>query len=243
MKKNNIGKGIVCLLLAVIIFLTATGKFNVTLFAGIPTNKLVWTIILAVLGIGSLISFSWDGVIIAGGILVKMYDTQLGFEISTPVLIIIMILLIAACNAFFDKPEKKIMKHTVIDGNGSYIEKHNGDSDSGEILYYKNRFNGMTKYVNSENLKEVTIDSRFGGFELYLKDAKVPSGQLILDINAKCSGVEIYIPHNWTVVNNMRTIMCGVEESPRCLEEGETSPVELIITGKADKSGIEIARV
>lgn len=243
MKKNNITKGIVCILLAVIIFLAATGKLNITLFAGIPTNKLVWTIILAVLGIGSLISCSWEGVIIAGGILVKMYDTQLGFEISTPILIIIMILLIIACNSFFDRPDKKIMKQTVIDGKGSYIEKRNEDSDNGEILYYRNRFNGMTKYINSENLKEITVDSRFGGFELYLKDALVPSGQVVLDIRAKCSGIEIYIPHNWTVVNNMRTIMCGVEESPRCLEEGETSPVELIITGKADKSGIDIKRV
>lgn len=246
MKRTKIMWGLVCLAVAALIILTATGVLSFSIFSGITTAKLVWTIIVGFFFIGSLISLSFEGIVITGGILLKMYESVLGFEISIPILIIVMILLIIAYNLLV--PER-IRHHK--NSCGPHKHYHHGEEhwetsvseEDGERIYVKNSFNGMTKYINSKNFKEAVVDNSFGGFEIYFNNAEVPDGKAVLEMNSRFGGVEIYIPRNWKVLNNMRSQMGGVEEQPMVLAEGEVPPVELNLCGSCAFSGIEIIRL
>lgn len=250
MKRKNIFWGIVCLALAVLIILSTTGVLSIPLFAGISTGKLIWTLVFTIILIGSLASLSIEGIIIPAGILVKMYETQIGISISVPLLIIVMILLIMACH--FLIPSGKI-KHPCSSRPHPHPHPHPGSNPEtwskevidgdGECIRMKSTFNGVTKYINSTNFKRAEIDAAFCGFEIYMNQAKVPSGQAEIYMDSKFSGIDLYIPYNWKVVNHVDAVMGAVEESPMILPEGETYPVELVLTGHTAFSGVSIKRI
>ncbi len=52
---------------------------------------------------------------------------------------------------------------------------------------------------------------RFGGMEVYLDNASLLNGKGIIKIDSSFSGVELYIPKDWTVRNNLRVAMGAVE--------------------------------
>lgn len=255
MKRKNIFWGIVCLALAVLIILSTTGVLSIPLFAGISTGKLIWTLILTIVLIGSLASLSIEGIIIPAGILVKMYETQLGISISVPLLIIVMILLIMASHLLIPfgkikhpcssrpQPHPQPHPHPHPDKNNPETWSKEVIDGDGECIRMKSAFNGVTKYINSTNFKRAEIDASFCGFQIYLNQAKAPSGQAEIYMDSKFSGIDLYIPYNWKVVNHVDAVMGAVEESPMILPEGETYPVELVLTGHTAFSGVSIKRI
>ena len=233
MKARNRLWGIVLLVVAVLVFLTATGLLSIPALTGISTAKLVWTIILGVILIGSIISFSYEGIIISAGILLKMYESYLGISISVPMLIIVMILLIVALN--FLIPEKARNRNKC--DNAVFSEEENAN-----YIYIKTKFNGTTKYIESKNLEEVEVEAAYGGCEIYMTRADAPSGKITMNLSIKGAGTDIYIPQNWRVVNNARFTLSGYDEDPIVLGEGEKPPVTLYLNGKVKQSGFSISR-
>ena len=98
MKKKNVLWGILCLGLAVVIILSVAGVLSIPIFAGISTGKLIATVILGIIFLSSLANLTIEAVIISGGVLLKLYEEQLGFHISVPMLILVIFLLIMAYN-------------------------------------------------------------------------------------------------------------------------------------------------
>lgn len=235
MKKGNRVLGIFLLVIAIAIFLTATGILNVPAFIGISTAKIVWTVILGAMFFGSLATQSYEGMIIAAGILLKMYEDYLGISISIPILIVVMILLIVALNCIF--PEKKGHHNRPNGGRDVYTEDENA-----EYIYVRTSFNGITKYIESKKLREVEVKASFGGCELYMTRADALNGEITMNLNVRGAGMDVYIPRNWKVVNDADLTMSGYDEDPIVLDEGETPPVTLHLIGKVRESGISVSR-
>lgn len=243
-------KGIACLVLAIVILLIVTGVINLPI-TGISTGKLIATIILGIIFIGTIISLSFDGTVIFGGILLKMYEKELGFHISVPVLIIVMILLLVAVDNLTPKKRKK-GTHTksYIDENGEVvIERDNSgleyveeSSEEGSHIYVRSRFNGICKYITSEDFQDAIIDSQFGGVELYFNNAKVPSRCAVVDLDTKFAGVEIHVPKNWRIERELRVSMGDYSEEPIVLEDGEEAPVVLVLEGHVEFGGVKVSR-
>lgn len=264
MKKGNIFKGVICLLLAIFVILLATGKLSFALFAGLSTAKLIWTIILGIIFIGTIISMEFDGSVIFGGILLKMYEDELGFHISVPMLILVMILLIMAINFLMPKKHHKNNREhhhgeTHTDDTGASEDYYLEDED-GSYIYARSRFTGISKYITSNNFEEAVIDSQFGGVELYFNNAKVPSGHALIELQTKFSGVEIYIPKHWKVVRELRVSMGDYHEDPMIPEStsyaenydemngnGTVTEVEPSVTihlvGHTEFGGVKINRI
>lgn len=248
MKTKNIIKGIICLAVAAVIILASAGYLNFAIFAGMSTLSLVASIIVAVIFVGAIIDRELDGIIIFGGVLLKLLETPLGLQIKIPVLIAVIVLLLMARHFLLPDRKSRLTVMTDEAGNCMYKEidsrsrEVNVSEEDGSYVYAKNRFSGIVKYINSFNFQKAQIDSRFGGVELYFNDAKVPSGHAELELDTKFSGVEIYVPRNWTIVNNLHCKM-GEIQVERMLLEGEESPVELVISGYTEFGGVEVKRI
>lgn len=248
MKKRNIFWGIICLALAALIILSVTGVFSIPFFAGISTGKFIVTIIMIIIIVSSLSNFSIEPVIIGLGVLLKLYEKELGISISIPILIAVIFLLIMAYHFLFPhrinhNPNQNHEHHDHNSNFGEQQFKTNVTEENGDFIEIRNNFNGITKYINSQNFCGGSVDSAFGGSEIYFTNAKVPSGHATLDLNVKFGGVSIYIPYNWKITSHVSAVMGAVNESPMVLKDGETYPVELELTGSVSFSGVDVKRI
>lgn len=249
MKNKNIGKGIVCLLVAAVIILASAGWLNFAIFAGMSAGRLVASIIIGVILIGAIIDKDLDAVIIFGGVLLKLLEKQLGLHIKITVLVAVIILLLMARNFIF--PKKKSSRLEAMDNvNGvNFITDENANGnrvsvseEDGSYIYEKNRFNGIVKYITSDNFKKAQIESQFGGVELYFNNAMVPDGHAEVELDTKFSGVDIYVPRHWTVVNNLHNKM-GDVSIDEMIDDAEGMPVELVLSGYTEFGGVKVIRI
>ena len=249
MKNRNIGKGIVCLLVAAVIIMASSEWLNFAIFTGLSTGRLVASIIIGVILIGAIIDKDFDAVIIFGGVLLKLLEKQLGLHIKIPVLIAVIILLLMARSFIFPKKKSSRLDimddgngvHLITDGNASGNRVSASEAD-GSYIYEKNRFNGIVKYITSDNFKKAQIDSQFGGVELYFNNAMVPDGHAEVELDTKFSGVDIYVPRHWTVVNNLHNKM-GDVSIDEMIDDAEGMPVELVLSGYTEFGGVKVNRI
>ena len=102
-------------------------------------------------------------------------------------------------------------------------------------------FNGTKKNINSNAFKKAVIDCKFCGMEVNMDNAVIQSGSAVIDLSVYFSGVDIYIPSNWHVVNNTDCSFGGVEEHhvSGVAEDGPT----LVMEGNVRFAGVEIYRI
>ena len=104
-----------------------------------------------------------------------------------------------------------------------------------------NRFSGAEKYIDSQNLKSVEIINKAGGMEVYLDNAKAAGDKVYMRIECIAGGMEIYVPKNWKVQNNIDCFV-GVVEEPADIDMA-VNDVTLVISGIVRAAGVEIIRV
>ena len=228
--------GIVCLALAVVVFLNSIGLFKVSFIPGVSTMKLVITVIVAYILLKSLLKFSYEGIIICCGILFKMYESLFGISVKLPVLILVMVLLILACECVFS-PGMKFKYEFKVDTEGKTCSEEDG------FYYIHNRFGDVTKYVNAEPFKGAVIDNAFGDVSFYFNGAIVEDGKAEIQVHNKFSDIVIYVPKNWVVKNQLRSIFGDTHEEPMTLEDGEAPEVELTVSGVSKFSDFNIRRL
>ena len=120
-----------------------------------------------------------------------------------------------------------------------YIPKDT-NYDSGERIYWKTKFGGSEKHIDSPNLVSVDIETKCGGTEVYMDKATAAGDTVAVRVNCTCGGVELYIPRNWHVENQVNCIM-GAVDIPA--EGNEVNYVRIVLTGQVKLGGIDITRV
>ena len=114
----------------------------------------------------------------------------------------------------------------------------------GEYVYIKAKYTGSVKYVTSQNLKAADIESTFAGLKVYLDNAQLANGYATVNIDASFGGVELYIPKEWTVVNDVTCTFAGSEEKgARGFQSYQNGDNTIVLKGNAKFSGISIYRV
>ena len=76
--------------------------------------------------------------------------------------------------------------------------------------------------------------------KVYFDRAHVGENGAVINIDASFSGIELYIPKTWKLVNNMNVSLAGVEEKN---SRNVTEEVTVTLTGDIKFSGIEIIYV
>ena len=208
-------------------------------FEGIGIGTIILTCFFAAMLIKGLMNLSFGGILFPTAFLAIIWDTELGIESLTPWPVLFAAFFgTIGLNLIFGKPkrivniEKKIKKFN--NGNTNYATI---DRESGQYVTANVKFGGLQKYIESEDLRRVDLTAHFGGAEIYLNNAKVPSGEAIVTLDCKCSGVEIYVPREWNVINKVDVMMGAVNLSGK---NTGASGVNLILIGNASLCGVDI---
>ncbi|MBS2905268.1 hypothetical protein KFV96_29570, partial [Klebsiella pneumoniae] len=61
-----------------------------------------------------------------------------------------------------------------------------------------------------------------------------------VQINATCSGIELFLPKEWTIENHISTTLSGIDEKNRNTPDGSAT---LLLIGEITLSGITITFV
>lgn len=97
---------------------------------------------------------------------------------------------------------------------------------------------GVNRKATSKELRGGDATAIMGGCEIDLRDASPAGGEASIDVFALWGGIEILVPGDWTVVNNVTPIMGGVEDSRKTVGSDPTK--RLVVKGLALMGGVEI---
>jgi predicted membrane protein len=115
--------------------------------------------------------------------------------------------------------------------------------DDMDVLNDNHIFGGGEYYVHSSNFKGGKIQAIFGGGKYDLSKSKLAEGIQVLDVNMIFGGIELIVPADWQVKNQVDSILGGfsIKNDGFHRPDSEFSG-QLIIKGSAIFGGGEIKR-
>ena len=76
--------------------------------------------------------------------------------------------------------------------------------------------------------------------KVYFDNSKIEENEAIVYIGARFAGVELYVPKEWNIINNVSCIFGGIDEKNKKEKLGDKN---LVLKGKASSAGIEITYI
>lgn len=233
MKSKSIYWGLFCIALAVVIAITQLG-----ILVDIGWLSIAATLLMLPLIIKSIIRREFFGVFIPLALIAMLFSKQLGIEnISNWALIGIAVLLIIGFSFIF--PGRKGQHNGEKHGFLNKSIKTETSNDEEVFLYSK--FGASVKYINSNNLRHVNIDSSFSGVKVYLDGATLSSDGVIIDVWSDFSGIELYVPKECQIENKVDCFLSGIDEEG--IKNYSTTGPIIKLNGKISFSGITIKYV
>ena len=236
------------------VFLILAGAYLVVSQMGylpkVGPFTLVFTIVCLAALVSSILHLSFGGILFPLAFIGIMYDQQLGITAITPWTILLAALLgTIGLNLLFGRFKKRHwhVHHKHHKGHwdvGISSDGKSGEGSSqnldGEWVHIRSSFSSVIRYVTSENLQTVDIEASFGAAQIYFDNAQIPSGQATVNIDSKFAGVELYVPHNWQVINHVVSSFGAVDEENQCTGERTAT---LMLEGSNSFGGITIIYV
>ncbi|WEV70819.1 LiaF-related protein [Lactobacillus sp. ESL0785] len=105
-----------------------------------------------------------------------------------------------------------------------------------EDVVVNQKLSDVSRYVHSQNLQSVTINSLMGDANVYLDAAQAATDTVLVNVNASMSDVSIYIPLSWCVDDQMMSTFGDVEINGTSNGGGPT----LVLTGNSKFSDVNI---
>lgn len=228
MKNKNVFMGVLLIAVAVFLILNQFGLIT----PGIGTGKLVMGVFFASLLVKGVREKNFFGIFFPIGFLWLIFDDVLGVhEISAGTTMIVALLLSIGFSYLFPQKqrlEKKEMKWEEYE-NGDKVGEHQRvvEETTENSVYCSNTFGATTKYINSNNLQRATLDCSFGEIKAYFDNAVVQNPSVEICVHVSFGSVELYIPREWTVVQNANVFAGSVNEKNRNCSDGRPV-VELV---------------
>jgi hypothetical protein len=97
---------------------------------------------------------------------------------------------------------------------------------------------GVTRRSASRDFRGGDATAVMGGCELDLREAKIASGEAVLDVFALWGGIDVKVPPDWAVVLRGMPIMGAIED--KTVAAGVPKRATLVIKGTAIMGGVEI---
>lgn len=133
------------------------------------------------------------------------------------------------------KPSKK--KSRSRECNGHTRSVTNSDS----VINIDVTFGGHKEIVTSKHFKGGYVSTTFGGTEVNLMNASTPDKIVELHVNVSFGGVELTIPSNWDVQNEMKTTLGGLEDNRNIhTSDSNIEKTILVLKGSCSFGSVEI---
>ncbi|WP_124098134.1 hypothetical protein [Ruminococcus sp. Marseille-P6503] len=235
MKNRSFFWGTFFILAAALIILNA-----LDLLIGVSLVSLIITLLLIPLIVKSVRYASFSGILFPLAVIAILFSEQLGIEKLTPWPVLgIALFLSIGLSLLFPKKYKWYKKYNdahVIPANE--FGSGNSEVSDGSEINIEAKFSGCIRYINSDCLKKVNVNSRFAGVKLYFDNAVIDGSSAELDLNTDFAGVVIYVPKTWTVINKVDFSMGGMEEKGVRIQGGEEKT--LIVKGRISFGGLTV---
>lgn len=231
MKNGKILWGVIFVIAGITLILGNLGYMGDVNFV-----SLTLSIILVAVSIKSIISRNFYGTFIPLALIGILFDKELGIEAITPWTILIAALLLSI--GFSMIFSKKKSKHKY---NKNKIPNFTEEDINDEsYVNFETAFTGSAKYIKSTDFKQGTFECSFGSMKIYFDNAIIKDEMAFIDLEASFSGVELYIPKEWSVRNDLDVSMGKVEEENNSVSTG--SPV-IVLRGDVSFSSVDIIYV
>jgi len=188
------------------------------------------TLFLIPIFVKGIMHLNFSSILIPPAIVGCMYAKELGITTITPWPLLL-------CAMFVS-----IGLHLIFGRHHHYGHKYNSivERDGNNDIDVDVQFNSVIKYIDAENLKSGMIDCSFGAAKVYFDQAKLDKDGATLQLDVSFSGVELYIPKDWKVINKTNVFAGGIEEKNTPTRSSENT---LTLVGDVNFSGITIIYV
>lgn len=231
MKTSKIAWGLFFVAAAALIILNQTGIIGEVSIMGIIISLLLLPVIVS--GIKSRNFFC---ILVPAAFIAVLFDEPLSIEKFTPwPLLACAVFLSIGLHILF--PAKNKWKTEKFDNSQNWQT----ESSDGEHVCFQNRFAGSVKYVTSKMFKDINIRSSFGGMKVYFDNAEMYANEATAVIVSDFSGIELYVPKEWTVVSKLNFSFGGIDEKgeKNSVKNGKT----LFLEGNVKFAGITVIYV
>lgn len=200
--------------------------------------RITWPVILIIVGlfIGIRNKFNSNApfILIAIGVsnLIPAFTFNIGSkEVDSEDLVVPVILIIAGLVMIFRHGKKKPWI-----GHTNMMNTTSNMTLNADIL-----FGGRKEIVTSKEFKGGRVTATFGGAEINLMQADSSDKEIVLDVRATFGGIEILVPSDWDIQNEIQPILGSVEDQRTIrYTSGISAKKTLILQGSCFCGGIEI---
>ena len=195
-----------------------------------------WQMLLIVLGLNSIIKKQPVGgvVLISVGLFFLIPRlTGLGYHwIATywPILIVLIGILLLF----------KLWKPGVCMFNRTSFGNDNSFKSEDGFITSSNAFGSVNQICLDPVFKGARISNSFGSTLIDLRRTTLAAPETYIDIDCSFGGIEIYVPHNWTVKSNLQHFFSGNDDKRFWANGVQDTEHKLIIRGNISFSGVEI---
>ncbi len=228
------------------IFFILSAVFMVVAKLGYLQEFNIFSIMLGVICVGvainGLIKLSFAEVFFPLSIIAIIFDKKLGLEsLSTWTILLAALFLTIGFEMIFGAIKKNRYKNKFkanININ-SNIKPSFVDNFANEINV---SMGATSKYYISEEFVKGMINASFSGVKVYFEGENLKEKTATIYINTLFSGVEIYVPRGWNIVDKTKTIMGGINIH-NGIAGNEIGENTLYIEGNVTFGGCEIRRL
>mgnify|MGYP003415327784 FL=1 len=232
MKKKDIFWGIFFILAAVLVIVNQLG-----FLPKIGIFEIVATVVLVAIIVKCLIHFWFPGMLFPIAFLCIIYAEEWHITQLTPWPVLATAFLGSiGLGIIFKKNKFNYYDHYF---HKEHVEEVINEPDGSVINCFAN-FGSSMKYVNSDHFERANIKCSFGGMKVYFDNAVIADGTAEIYLDVSFSGVELYIPKGWKVIDEVNASFGAMEMKNR--GENSDSPI-VTIKGSVSFGGVEIIYV
>ena len=210
-----------------------------------------WTVVFVASLITSVINKNLYGAIFSIAFLVIVYAKPLHISALSPWTILLVAILVSAGISLIFRNSFKptiIINGKKVNANWSDLINKNFKADNvitdnsfgvdSDNVVISGKMTEASRYIHSQNLKTLTIDSSMGDVSVYLDDAKAAGDEVIMNINTSMCDVDVYIPSDWQVENNMQNSLSDVD-----IDHSKGTGTKLIVQGRNTMGDLTVKHV
>ena len=243
MKKKDIFWGVLFILAAALIVVSKLG-----FLVGISIIEVILTVILVGILISNVIKVKFSGILFPAAFLAIIYAEELQIQDLTPWPVLAVAFLGSIGLNLIFKPDRWHFRHHKHHGFGrewsvdfdNKDDKHYDkviNEQDGNVIRCSQSFGSTIKYINTDNFERADIECSFGAMKVYFDNALIQSGHAQIHLDVSFSGVELFIPKTWNVIDKVDTSFGSMQEKNR---RGDSQAPVVTITGDVSFGGVEI---
>lgn len=203
--------------------------------------SVIFAIFWVAIFIEGMIRRSFGKILFSLAFLFIIFDEQLGIKgVSNWTVLMAALLGTIGFNIIFKRKKHYHYEELEVDSDRYNAQKRVTNSLNGNKIFFRTSFGSAVKYVNSDHFEYASLECSFGAMKVFFDQAVIESGNAVIDLDISFSGVELYFPKSWTVVNQTDTSFAGLDEKNH--SESTGSPL-VTLTGDISFSGVTIIYV